>query len=246
MGWSNASEFGREEPTMVPPSTLPPLVRGEWIPMSWEEFLAWSSEEGKFEWVDGEGIAYVSNSDPHVRIGVFLAELLGLYLRVFAHGRLFVDQMLLRLPTRPSGRMPDLFVLGRDDLDRVHHQWVDGPARLAVEIVSEDSVERDTREKREEYERAGVTEYLTIDARPGRDEFIYLRRDAAGHYQPVEPDEHGRYHSTALPGLWLDPYWFWKEPPPDPEDLLLAMAPGAYEAWMLVKLRARRAAAGTP
>jgi hypothetical protein len=26
---------------MAQPSTLPPLVRGEWIPMTWEEFLAW-------------------------------------------------------------------------------------------------------------------------------------------------------------------------------------------------------------
>jgi Uma2 family endonuclease len=217
---------------MVQPSTLPPLVRGKWIPMTWQEFLDWSSDEGKFEWVDGRGIAYVSNSDPHVRITVFLTELLGLYLRVFGLGRLFVDQMLLRLPARPSGRMPDLFVLGHADKDRVHHQWVDGPALLAIEIVSEDSVDRDRREKRDEYEQAGIREYLILDARPGHDELTFFRLDAEGHFQPVEPDEQGRFHSEALPGFWFDPAWFRQDPPPDVERLMLRIAPVAYRGYL--------------
>src|SRR5215207_2190581 len=115
---------------MAQHATLPPQTRGRWFPMTWDEFLAWSPDEG------------------HVAILVFLIELLGRYVRILELGRLFVDGMLLRLPERPSGRMPDLFVVATSDLDRVQHQWVDGPALLAVEIVSEDSVGRDTNEKR--------------------------------------------------------------------------------------------------
>ena len=31
---------------MVQPATLPPLMRGQSIPMTWEEFLTWSPDEG--------------------------------------------------------------------------------------------------------------------------------------------------------------------------------------------------------
>jgi Uma2 family endonuclease len=143
----------------------------------------------------------VSNNERHVGILVFLTELLGRYVRVLDLGRVFVDSMILRLPTRPSGRMPDLFVVGREDLDRVQHQWVDGPALLAIELVSEESVDRDTRVKRAEYERAGIAEYLTIDARLGYDGVSLYRLDAEGRYQPIIPDPLGRLHSAALPGF---------------------------------------------
>ena len=214
--------------------------------MTWEEFLAWSPDEGKSEWVDGEGIAYVSNSERHVAITVFLTEFLGRYVRMLGLGRLFVESMLLRLPERPSGRMPDLFVVAKGDLDRVRHQWVDGPALLAVEIVSEESVERDMREKRSEYERAGIAEYLTIDARPDHDRVTYLRLDGAGRYQAVAADDQGRLHSAALPGFWLDPAWFRLDPLPEVDDLLLQIAPEAYEAWLLARIRSRRSTGDTP
>jgi len=217
---------------MAQPTVLPPPVRGEWLPMSWEEFLAWSSGEGKFEWVDGKGIAHVSNSIPHDRIVVFLAGLLGLYLRVFDLGEVFVEQVLLRLPSRPSGRMPDLFVVGRDDRDGIRYQWVEGPILLAIEVLAEESVERDTREKRDEYERDGVREYLTVDARPSHREFMWLRLDDAGRYQPIQPDAAGRYHSVALPGFWLDPAWFDQDLPPNVERLMLRIAPEAYRRYL--------------
>jgi len=231
---------------MVQHAILPPLTRGQWFPMTWEEFLAWSPDEGQSEWVDGEGIAYVSNSERHVAILVFLTELLGRYVRILDLGRLFVDGMLLRLPERPSGRMPDLFVIAKSDLDRVQHQWVDGPALLAVEIVSEDSVGRDTNEKRTEYERAGVREYLTIDARPGHSGVTYLRLDGEGRYRAVVADDLGRLHSTALSGFWLDPDWFRLDSLPEVDDLLLQITPEAYEAWLLAKIRSHRATGDAP
>jgi len=214
---------------MVEPATLPPQIRGEWYPMTWEEFLEWSPDEGQSEWVDGEGIAYASNCTLHGRRVGFLVELLQLYVRVFQLGEVFFDNILLRLPTRPSGRMPDIFVIGRDRLDQVHHQWADGPALFAAEFLSEDSVERDLIEKRAEFERAGIREYPVVDARPGRRDFVYLRLDAAGTYQEVAPDEQGRYHSKVLPGFWLDPNWFWQDPLPNPLTVLRRISPEAWQ-----------------
>jgi Uma2 family endonuclease len=230
---------------MAQPSALPPLVRGEWIPMSWEEFLAWSSGEGKFEWVDGQGIALPPSSTRHARSVLLLGTLLSHYVRVAALDEVIFGNFLLRLPTRPSARMPDVLVIGTTDLDRVREYWLDGPASL-VEVVSEESVGRDLREKRDVYERDGVREFLMVDARPSHQDFTLLRLDGAGRYQPIQPDADGRYHSVALPGFWLDPEWLRQEPTPDPEDLLLAIAPDAYEAWLLAKIRSRRAGADAP
>ncbi len=39
---------------MVQSSTLPPLVRGKWYPMTYEEFLAWAPDGLRTEWTDGE------------------------------------------------------------------------------------------------------------------------------------------------------------------------------------------------
>ncbi len=128
--------------------------------------------------------------------------------------------------------MPDLFVVGRGDLDRVQHQWVEGPALLAIEVISEESVTRDTVEKRAEYEQAGVVEYLIVEARPERRGITYLRRDPEGRYQPVVPDADGRYHSAVLPGFWLDLAWFDQDPLPDVERLMLRIAPAAYRRYL--------------
>jgi Uma2 family endonuclease len=92
--------------------------------------------------------------------------------------------------------------------------------------------------KRAEFERAGIPEYPIVDTRPGQYGFAYLRLDADGRYQSVEPDDEGRYHSAVLPGFWLDPRWFWQDPLPDPNRLMLQIAPDAYRrylAWLLAE-----------
>jgi len=157
----------------------------------------------------------------------FFVDLLHLYVRVFDLGEVLPVQMLMRLPTRPSGRMPDLFVIGRDDALRVHHQWFEGPALFVAEFLSEGDPERDTVDKFHEYGDARVPEYLWVDARPGRKDFRFHRLDGA-RYRLVEPDADGRYHSEALPGFWLDPEWFWQDPLPDIERLMLRIAPREY------------------
>jgi Uma2 family endonuclease len=240
-----AAAWWREGVQMAQAATIPEVVRGKWYPMSWEEFLAWPVE-GKTEWVDGWGIAYVSNSTRHGRIVAFFGTLLNLFVRAFDRGEVFLETILLRVPTRPAGRMPDVLVVGRGDLVNVGPQYVDGPALLAIEVLSDESGERDLSEKREEYAGVGVREYLIVDARPDRDDMTFLRLGADGRYQTVAPDAEGRYHSEALPGFWFDPAWWRQEPLPDIEDVLLTIAPEAYEARLLAKIRARRATPETP
>jgi Uma2 family endonuclease len=216
---------------MVQSATIPPLVRGEWIPMTWEAFLAWPIQ-GKTEWVDGKGIAYVSNSVPHARMVRFLDALLSLFVRGLDLGEVFSHNVLLRIVSRPSGREPDVFVVGRDDASGITHKWFEGSVLLAIEVVSDESGERDWVAKRAEYEQAGVREYLVIDGRSGRREVTYLRLSIDGRYEAVDADEAGLYHSATLPGFWLDPAWLWQDPLPNPGAILRRISPAAWRRFV--------------
>jgi Uma2 family endonuclease len=225
---------------MVQQTIAPPNIREQRFRMSFEEFLDWAPDEGQAEWVDGEGIAYGSTSTRHGEMVDFLAEVLRRFVTMFALGRVFSSQILLRLPNRRSGRMPDIFVVSQADLDLVQELFVDGAALFLVEFISDESEQRDLIDKRSEFESAGFPEYLAIDARTTESTFTFLRLAHDGHYRAVEPDDRGRYHSLALRGFWIDPAWFQGEKLPDVDDVLLEIAPEAYEAWVLAKIQARQ------
>jgi hypothetical protein len=50
---------------MVQAAIRPPLVRGEWFPMTYEELLTWAPDGLNTEWTDGEDIIHVSTGDRH-------------------------------------------------------------------------------------------------------------------------------------------------------------------------------------
>ena len=216
---------------MAQPTVLPPLVRGEWTPMTYEEFLAWAPAGMRTEWTDGEGIAYVTASDRHQALILLVAALLDTFARVFGLGRVGTAPYPMVLQPGGPHREPDVLFLRTENLDRWTEQRLHGPADLVVEVLSEDTAREDLGRKREQYATIGVREYLILDARPGRQEFAYLRWDEAGRYEPVAPDTEGRYHSTVLPGFWLDPAWFRQDPLPGVERLMLRIAPAAYRRY---------------
>ena len=101
---------------------------------------------------------------------------------------------------------------------------LDGPADLVIELVSDDSVERDRKEKLEEYAAAGVSEYWAIDARPGKHGAdFYELVDAA--YRPIPLDADGRLRSRVVRGFWLRPEWLFQDPLPSAWLLVALIAP---------------------
>ena len=197
---------------MARQATLPPVVRGQWVPMTFDEFLEWSADEGQAEWVDGKGTVYEPNIPRHGQFLGFLACLVGMYLEAHDLGQIYCSTIILRLPTRPAARSPDLMVILAEHRDRIGERWVEGPADLVIELFSDDSVGRDQDDKRREYEAEGVREYLLVDARLGKHGFDFYRLNDAGRYEPVQPDTAGRYHSAVLPGFWLDSAWLRQDP----------------------------------
>jgi Uma2 family endonuclease len=102
--------------------------------------------------------------------------------------------------------------------DRLTTFYVDGPADLAVEIISADSDVRDRSIKLLEYEAAGVIEYWLIDPLRRDADFYILGEDGHYHLAPISPD--GVYHSHVLDGFRLRVDWLWRDPLPDPADAL--------------------------
>jgi Uma2 family endonuclease len=140
--------------------------------------------------------------------------------REMTGGRVFVvPQMKLGR----SGREPDVLFVSNENQARVEGMYLNGPADLAVEIVSPESRGRDRKEKLREYEQAGVREYWIVDAVNRQAEFYALNADGTYDSLPIVKDV---FQSRVIEGLWLDVKWLWQDPLPN---LMVVL-----KAWSLV------------
>ena len=79
--------------------------------------------------------------------------------------------------------------------------YLTGPPELVVE-VARSSRPFDLGGKRDDYERAGVQEYIVVGIDPDEIHWHVRRGDKL---ERILPDADGLYRSEAFPGLWLDP-----------------------------------------
>jgi Uma2 family endonuclease len=219
------------------------IVAGHRWPMTYEAWRAWEVEGLKSEWVDGEVIVFMPATIRHGDVMVFLAALLTAYNR-FRDLGVVAGSVAMRVGGR--GRAPDIFFVRADQRDRVSEYGMDGPADLVVEIVCEDSVDRDYHEKFKEYADAGVPEYWTVDTRLDMRgaRFFHL---VAGTYQPIPMDADGRVWSMVVEGFWVRPEWFVQDPLPSVLDCMREIAPEILAAKIRQALTAsaNAGAAGT-
>jgi Uma2 family endonuclease len=187
--------------------------------VSFEEYLDWADEDTLAEWVDGEIHFMSPTSSRDQRILVFLIKVLGIWVEFHGLGEIRSETFVMRLSGRArSGRMPDIIFIAAEHLDRLGPTYVDGPADLAIEIVSPDSVERDRVTKLDEYERGGVPEYWMLDPLHRQADFYQLGPD--GRYRLVLSGPSGVYRSQVVRGFWLDVEWLWQDPLPGSLDIL--------------------------
>ena len=192
-------------------------------PVTFEEFMAWADEDSHAEWVDGEIIVTAPCNLGHQDLLGFLYRIIDDFVRTHRLGRVFLMGVLMRLATRPSGREPDVLFVANAHLDRLRETYLDGPADLAVEIVSPDSVERDRVDKLREYEAAGIPEYWVIDL--PRKEALFYQLGGDGRYRLMPPDQDGVYRSSVLEGFKLEVAWLWQSPLPDPREVVRLVEP---------------------
>ena len=187
-----------------------PSPREQRLGMTEEGFEAWCDEDVRAEYVDGEVIVMPPALPAHERIFNFLDRILGFYVEQKNLGEVLGSQVQVRLRVGLR-RVPDLVFIARERLGAIGERHIEGAPDVAVEIVSEDSVQRDWEQKPAEYEAAGVPEYWIID--PRTQQAAFYRLTEAGHYEPI-PEAGGIFRSATIPDFWLRVEWLWSEPRP--------------------------------
>jgi Uma2 family endonuclease len=197
--------------------------------MSYEEFLDWSGDTTHAEWVDGEVIVFMPPLELHQLVAGFLYSLLQRFVGLFDLGVVLHAPFEMKL-FDGSSREPDLLFIAREHFDRRTPERLNGPADLAMEVLSESTARYDRRDKFIAYQGAGLPESWMVDPRPRYRRVEAFALSGAGLYEPIHPDREGRIWSTVLPGFWLNPAWLWQVPLPDPDTAMLQISPVAYRA----------------
>jgi Uma2 family endonuclease len=185
------------------------------LKMNYEAFLNYGDDATHAEWVNGEVIVFMPPTIIHQDVVTFLVSLLSLYAKLFDLGKVLTAPAEMRVAEGKSGREPDILFVARDHLHRLEEKRLAGPAYMIIEIISDESVERDRVDKFYEYQEASVPEYWLIDPRQGKERVDVYHLLPDGKYQAILPDDRGRYHSKILPDFWLKAEWLWQTELPD-------------------------------
>ncbi len=180
--------------------------------MTYEQFLKAVPDDIHAEWVDGEVMPMTPVSREHNELSVFFLALLRHYVEAQNLGKIFCEPFQMKTGPDLPGRSPDLLFVSKKRLHDVKKNYLQGPADLAVEIISPDSRARDRGEKFYEYEQGGVREYWLIDPVRKQAEFYALGKN--GIYRLMNVGEDGIFRSQVLKGLWLQVSWLWQVPLP--------------------------------
>jgi Uma2 family endonuclease len=171
--------------------------------MSEDEFVAWADAKTRAEWVDGEVIVMPPVSSGHDDLGFWLRSVVQDFVEHHGLGRVKGPEFMVRLPRQRRRRLPDVLFVEKAREEIILENHVEGAPDLIMEVVSPDSVDRDWREKFQEYEKAGVREYWLIDLVEQKIEAYAL---ADGKFRRI-PDMDGKVQSEVLKGFCLRPEW---------------------------------------
>jgi Uma2 family endonuclease len=186
--------------------------------VTFEEFLVWSlqQEHGKSEYVCGKIYFDMGTTAKHSRIIEFLMGLMRLYLEVKGmSGDILGPEFIMRLTDNVEEKTwcePDILYVSKNKLSKVHSAYLSGAADLVVEVISQESKNRDYTLKYAEYESAGIKEYWIID--PLEDKTIFYRLNSNSKYQEILLDTEGFFISEVIGGLAVSPEWFRQDPLP--------------------------------
>ncbi len=185
-------------------------------PLSFADFRRWTlsdefPEKGRFDYLRGRIEIDLSPESlfTHGTVKTEIVSVLRLRTKTDRSGEVFSDQTRVVGPDAGLSANPDVVFLsheairgGRVSLTRKANRPGDaveivGPPDLVVEIVSDSSVRKDTRDLVELYQAVGVREYWIVDARGPRIVFRVLARGDGG-WTESPPDTEGFLLSEVL------------------------------------------------
>jgi Uma2 family endonuclease len=188
--------------------------------MSEDEFIEWSGDEVRAEWVDGEVVIMNAVAADHADLTMFIILLVGGFVNENDLGKTWAEPFQVRLPKQRRRRSPDLFYAANERMHLLEKTQFNGSPDLIVEVISPDSKTRDRREKFLEYQNAGVLEYWLAD--PQSRTFEAYTLGTTGKYELI-PLRDGQMHSVVLKGLFFQKEWVWQLKFPKPMALIQQM-----------------------
>jgi Uma2 family endonuclease len=199
--------------------------------MGEEEFHRWAlATEERAEWVNGEVVLKMPISKDHDKIQALIRSVLEHFATRRRIGEVYGPQFTtrMRLASKIVRRNPDVLFVANDGLSRLSDTLLEGPADLAVEIVSPDSDFRDYNQKYLEYEEGGVREYWIINPM-SRTVNLFVRDANAARFVRREAGEDGRFRSSVIEGWWFHPDDLFAAERPDAVTLLKRIDPALLE-----------------
>jgi Uma2 family endonuclease len=183
--------------------TFPPLVAGQHLdqPTFHERYEAMPPET-RAELVGGTVYMPSPLRDDHGRIDETVSCWLGYYRRCTKG---LVSRKNVTTILGESGEtQPDSQLRIPEELEgqaQLVEGYITGAPELVIEIARS-SRGYDLGAKKDDYERAGVLEYLVVELDPDR---IHWFIRLGEHFEDLPPDPDGVFRSRVFPGLWLDP-----------------------------------------
>ena len=162
------------------------------------------------EWVNGTVVKFPAIDNRHNALTRYLGLMLTAYFRLRPVGYAFRAPFVMRLEQPRACFEPDIQILLTRNKHRLTESLITGPADIAIEIVGQESQQRDYAEKTYAYERGGVSEYWIID--PLRKECRFYVANKKQAFVLQEVDE--IYITPRLPGLILHLPTLWEDPLP--------------------------------
>jgi Uma2 family endonuclease len=190
-------------------------------PLTENEFVAWCDEDIWAEWIDGQVVILPYATDFEADLFGWLVAVLRCYVEAHDAGRVMGCNFQVRFADQRRRRTPDLLYVDKSRLDQIHKYHFEGGPDLVIEIVTDESHTRDTREKYSEYQTAGVREYWMIAPFSQAVEVCGLSSDGTYRRLPIND---GVIRSTVVPGFWLKTKWLWRESQPNIMDVLRDLA----------------------
>jgi Uma2 family endonuclease len=171
-------------------------------PFTFEDYVAYDDgSENRYELVDGKLVAITPPTFRHMLIAKFIEQCLDAEIARLGLGWFCFREAGVRTGVRKS-RLTDVYVLTPEQVSGLMHRAAiaQTPPRLAVEVVSPDSVTRDYRYKRTEYAALEIPEYWIVDPLESRVTVLVFNE---GLYDEMVFVEDQRLVSPTFPDLAL-------------------------------------------
>jgi Uma2 family endonuclease len=186
-------------------------------PLTFEEFVAWLPENGRYELIDGI-VVEMQPTGPHEEVTEFISTALTLEANRLQLPCRFPRRALIKAPSWETGYLPDVLVINRQALVG-DPQWQKeatltkgSSIKLVVEVISP-HWETDYARKLEDYEAMGIAEYWICDylglggkryiGSPKRPTVSVHRLNDAGEYEVKQFQGNQAIESGAFPELHL-------------------------------------------